>query len=37
MENVAGVKRKSKRKRICVTGIIESYRGKPEIVVHGPD
>jgi micrococcal nuclease len=26
-----------KGKRICVTGIIESYRGKPEIVVRGPD
>jgi DNA/RNA endonuclease YhcR with UshA esterase domain len=24
-------------KRICVTGIIESYRGKPEIVVRDPD
>jgi micrococcal nuclease len=24
-------------KRICVTGIIESYRGKPQIVVRGPD
>jgi hypothetical protein len=24
-------------KRICVTGIIESYRGKPEIVVRSPD
>ena len=24
-------------KRICVTGIIESYRGKPEIIVRGPD
>lgn len=23
-------------KRICVTGIIESYRGKPQIVVRGP-
>ena len=26
-----------KGKRICVTGIIEDYRGKPEIVVRGPD
>ena len=26
-----------KGKRICATGIIESYRGKPEIVVRGPD
>jgi micrococcal nuclease len=26
-----------KGKRICVTGFIESYRGKPEIVVHSPD
>jgi len=26
-----------KGKRICVTGIIESYRGKPEIIVRGPD
>jgi DNA/RNA endonuclease YhcR with UshA esterase domain len=24
-------------KRICVTGIIENYRGKPEIVVRSPD
>jgi hypothetical protein len=24
-------------KRICVTGIIEEYRGKPEIIVRGPD
>ena len=26
-----------KGKRICVTGIIESYRGKPEIVVRSSD
>ena len=26
-----------KGKRICVTGIIEDYRGKPEIIVRGPD
>ncbi len=26
-----------KAKRICVTGVIESYRGKPEIIVRGPD
>jgi DNA/RNA endonuclease YhcR with UshA esterase domain len=26
-----------KGKRICVTGIIDTYRGKPQIVVHGPD
>ncbi len=26
-----------KGKRICVTGIIETYRGKPQIVIHGPD
>ena len=26
-----------KSKRICVTGIIEDYRGKPEIIVCGPD
>jgi DNA/RNA endonuclease YhcR with UshA esterase domain len=26
-----------KGKRICVTGTIEDYKGKPEIVVHGPD
>lgn len=26
-----------KGKRVCVTGIIESYRGKPEIIVRGPD
>ncbi len=26
-----------KGERICVTGIIESYRGKPEIVVRSPD
>jgi DNA/RNA endonuclease YhcR with UshA esterase domain len=26
-----------KRKRICVTGMIETYRGKPQIVVRGPD
>ena len=24
-------------KRICVTGIIETYRGKPQIVVRGPE
>ena len=24
-------------KTICVTGIIESYRGKPEIIVRSPD
>ena len=24
-------------KRICVTGVIEDYRGKPEIVVRSPD
>jgi DNA/RNA endonuclease YhcR with UshA esterase domain len=24
-------------KTICVTGIIEDYRGKPEIIVRGPD
>ena len=24
-------------KRICVTGIIEDFRGKPEIIVRGPD
>jgi micrococcal nuclease len=24
-------------KTICVTGIIESYHGKPEMVVHSPD
>jgi DNA/RNA endonuclease YhcR with UshA esterase domain len=24
-------------KRICVTGIIGTYRGKPQIVVRGPD
>jgi DNA/RNA endonuclease YhcR with UshA esterase domain len=23
-------------KEICVTGMVESYRGKPEIIVHGP-
>jgi hypothetical protein len=23
-------------KRICVTGIVELYKGKPEIIVHGP-
>jgi DNA/RNA endonuclease YhcR with UshA esterase domain len=28
---------KSKGKRICVTGFIESYRGKLEIIVRGPD
>ena len=26
-----------KGKRICVTGIIEDYRGKPEIIVRSPD
>jgi hypothetical protein len=26
-----------KGKGICVTGIIEDYRGKPEIIVRGPD
>jgi len=26
-----------KGKRVCVTGIIETYRGKPRIVVRGPD
>jgi len=26
-----------KGKRICVTGIIETYRGKPQIVVRSPD
>jgi DNA/RNA endonuclease YhcR with UshA esterase domain len=26
-----------KGKRICVTGVIKSYRGKPEIVVRSPD
>jgi DNA/RNA endonuclease YhcR with UshA esterase domain len=26
-----------KGKRICVTGFIEDYRGKPEIVVRSPD
>lgn len=26
-----------KGKRICVTGIIESYRGKPEIIVRSAD
>ena len=26
-----------RRKRICVTGIIEDFRGKPEIIVRSPD
>jgi len=26
-----------KGKRICVTGFIEDYRGKPEIIVRSPD
>ncbi len=26
-----------KGKRICVTGIIKDYRGKPEIIVRSPD
>ncbi len=26
-----------KGKRICVTGVIEDYKGKPEIVVRSPD